>query len=332
MRKPYELLDRQKQKSVESLVKASTNRLHALIQACAPIALQCFDIVAQLQKIGEQYQLELLLPSFFGLVMCFFGGSYMMVIVAIEAYLLCGHDTIVQCWTLLSEDFRRFLRESSLDDELYSSTSDKGTENNTVAPSNTALSNDQHVPHALQRKFLLFLRTIDPLRLRDACYALQATFFAVVSVLKIELARSVALGQSISSVLEANPITLHLIDVIAAALPAHYARWAAPVLTYLLRMAVISICLFIHRSVAAFHSAIKGGFLLSRNFLLYLAARNIIEINLEETLIDEVFGILFAFFGLLFQLSHSFALPFPLNVLLFPLTCIESLLVWLAAL
>jgi hypothetical protein len=38
-----------------------------------------------------------------------------------------------------------------------------------------------------------------------------------------------------------------------------------------------------------------------------------------------------ALVGLVFQLTSGFALPFPLNILLFPVTLLEYVLVWLVA-
>lgn len=45
--------------------------------------------------------------------------------------------------------------------------------------------------------------------------------------------------------------------------------------------------------------------------------------------IEFVLGYLLALCGIVFQLSFGFSLPFPLNVLLFPITIIEYILVWI---
>jgi hypothetical protein len=82
----------------------------------------------------------------------------------------------------------------------------------------------------------------------------------------------------------------------------------------------------VQRVISALHSAMRGGLMLSRNLLQYLHEMNILHINAETSVLDEVAGYALAALGLYFQLSYGFSLPFPLNVLLFPFTLLEYLL------
>ncbi len=66
----------------------------------------------------------------------------------------------------------------------------------------------------------------------------------------------------------------------------------------------------------------------SRNVLVYLSKKNIVHINADDTYLDEIAGYALAAVGLFFQLSTGFQLPFPLNVLLFPFSCLEYFLIW----
>ena len=45
--------------------------------------------------------------------------------------------------------------------------------------------------------------------------------------------------------------------------------------------------------------------------------------------VEFVLGYLLALCGIVFQLYFGFSLPFPLNVILFPITIIEYMLVWI---
>lgn len=90
----------------------------------------------------------------------------------------------------------------------------------------------------------------------------------------------------------------------------------------------ISFAWFLQRIISAFHSAIRGGFMCSRNILKYLSIMKIININHEDTYLDELAGYCLAFFGLMFQLSLGFGLPFPLNILLLPFRILEWFLMW----
>lgn len=70
-------------------------------------------IMLAYQKIMEfwkrisPYHPELLAPAFMGLVMCFFGGSYMTLIAAVEAYRLTGWESTHKCIVDLYEDFQK---------------------------------------------------------------------------------------------------------------------------------------------------------------------------------------------------------------------------------
>ena len=44
----------------------------------------------------QPYQPKLLFPAFFGLIICFFGGDFLTLIAAIEAYKMCGWTYIIE--------------------------------------------------------------------------------------------------------------------------------------------------------------------------------------------------------------------------------------------
>jgi len=89
----------------------------------------------------------------------------------------------------------------------------------------------------------------------------------------------------------------------------------------------VSIAWTVQRILSAFHSAMRGGIVFARNIMAYLAEMNYVSINHEETYLDEIVGYSLAALGLWFQLAFGFGLPFPLNVILFPFTIAEYLLI-----
>jgi hypothetical protein len=52
----------------------------------------------------------------------------------------------------------------------------------------------------------------------------------------------------------------------------------------------VSLAWFLQRVITAFHSAIRGGHIFSRNLLDYLSIMKIVVINKDETYLDEVVG------------------------------------------
>lgn len=67
----------------------------------------------------------------------------------------------------------------------------------------------------------------------------------------------------------------------------------------------------------------------SRNIMEYLSEMKYVQINHEESMLDEIVGYGLALVGLYFQLAFGFGLPFPLNILLFPFRIAEYVLIWL---
>eukprot|EP01039_Chlorochromonas_danica_P011465 gene11465-12824_t len=310
----------------------STNcpaQLQPLVLKAAPLAGKAVQGALKLSVLANEYyekavveyeklrpyRLELLLPGLMGLVMCFFGGSFLTLIAAVEAYNLCGYETTANALSVLYDDFAKVVAASKKDD-------DRDDDNDGVKDVKQIPA-----PELVKRKTLLFLRTVDPNRLAVAIGGLQAGFLAVVATLKVRFARTIALGNAIGASVE-PPVERYVLPLFELALPAEYRKWAKPVLHYSIRTTAISIAWTVQRVISAFHSAIRGGLLFSRNILEYVSKMGIYAIDHEKTYLDEIVGYGLAVLGLFFQLSHGFGLPFPLNILLFPFTIAEYLLVW----
>lgn len=178
------------------------------------------------------------------------------------------------------------------------------------------------------RKMLLFIETVDPRRLSDSLSGLQSGFMAVLATLKLEFAKAITLGSALGHMLQ-KPADAFVLPVLEAALPLEYKRWANPVLTGLIKSATISFAWFLQRIISAFHSAMRGGLLFSRNVLEYADRMKFASIRADETHLDEVVGYVVGALGLWFQLSNGFALPFPLNVLMLPFSICEYFLMWM---
>ncbi len=91
--------------------------------------------------------------------------------------------------------------------------------------------------------------------------------------------------------------------------------------------------------LSSYHSAITGGLMFSRNTLSYFKVipSDAFSSSSDSTKGDDflhrcLVGLLayaVAALGIYFQLSLGFHLPFPLNIVLFPFTAVEYLLMWM---
>lgn len=241
-----------------------------------------------------------------------------MLIAAVEAYRMVGYESSLKCIRDLTDDFGKFIQASKQDDEKD--------------------DNDDGIADVLQiskkelaqRKILLFLKTVDPKRVTEALAGLNAGFLAVVATLKLQFAKAITLGQAIGSIVE-KPANIYALPILHALLPEDYKRWAQPIISYGVKSTAISIAWFVQRIMSAFHSAIRGGHMFSKNVFEYLSKMGYVQIKQEDTYLDEIIGYSVAVIGLWFQLSLGFSLPFPLNLLLLPFRALEWWLIWIVS-
>lgn len=269
-------------------------------------------------KILEPYRVDLLLPAFLGLVLCFFGGTFMTLVAAAEAYRMCGYENSVKCIEDLVEDFRVF-EEANSKDNAEDKDGDGVADVKQIGSQELAT-----------RKTLLFLKTVDPGRLTTAIAGLNSGLLAVIATLKLQFAKSITLGNAIGDIAK-KPSKTYIIPALEAVMPAEYKRWAEPLVMYMIKSLCISMAWFLQRIISAVHSAIRGGVMVSRNLLEYLSKMGYLHINHEETFIDEIVGYGLAVTGLWFQLSTGMTLPFPLNIILLPFSLVEYFLMWMVA-
>lgn len=152
---------------------------------------------------------------------------------------------------------------------------------------------------------------------------------AVVATLKLRFCKALTLGASIGDAI-APPVlrfTVPLFESVPS-IPPDYHRWIPLVITYVIKYFTISAAFFLQRIISALHSSLRGGLMISRNMLEYLKVMNIVTINDEDTYLDEVVGYALAALGFLFQLRSHFRLPFPINLLLLPVSILEFLLTY----
>lgn len=290
-------------------------KLLEFIEMMIPIISKFYAKALELWKKLEPYKPELLLPSFVGFIMCFFGGSFVATIAAVEAFNMCGSDAIIKNVTLLIEDFKKVAIASKKDD-------DKDEDGDGVADVKQISSQE-----LITRKTLLFLKVLDPKRVSESLTALNAGGMAIIAALKLQFARTITLGNSIANTVQ-EPADRFVLPLLEKCLPDEYKKWAQPLLSYSIKSVAISIAWTLQRIISAFHSAMKGGLMFSRNLMEYVSEMNIYKINHEESYLDEIVGYLMTVVGLYFQLRFGFSLPFPLNILLFPISIVEYLLIW----
>lgn len=288
----------------------------ALLTALLPLLGRAYGAAQDVWAALEPYHPEDLLCVVFGLFMCFFGGEFPALIVAVEAYRQIGFAPTWRALTLLAADADA-VREAMRDDDAKDADGDGVADVEQIGAG--AL---------VERKVLLFLRASDPATTTEAIAAISTGFLAVTASLKVSFARAITLGGAIGDVLN-KPALRYLRPLLKKCVDEDYHKWIAPAITYTTKSIAITIAWTIQRVISAFHSAIRGGQLAGKGVVRYLHKYGMISADEDDTYADEIAGYLLAFAGLATQVGMGFRLPFPLNVLMLPFTLVEYAIVWI---
>ena len=256
-----------------------------------------------------------LLTGLYGLAMCFFGGYFALGIAAVEAFHQTGSAKhVLKCVGDLRVEFGRLKKANSAD--------------NKVDDDNDGIPDVQQIDaKALaMRKLGLAMRVVNPDRVSKAFGGVYQGFIAMVAIMQLRFARTIALAMGIADVLH-NTAHAHLEPTLVRLFPDAYSHWVEFAALYMCKCIALSVAWTIQRVISAVHSAIKGG---------AMAVGALAELAHERKMIKEVppaatlalAGYALAAAGFFFQLTCGFKLPFPLNLILFPLRLLEWWLGW----
>lgn len=99
---------------------------------------------------------------------------------------------------------------------------------------------------------------------------LNAAALAIIATLKLQFAKSITLGSSISEIVLEGPAKKYIVPAVEACMPPDYQKWALPLITYTVKSFAISLAWFLQKIVSAIHSSLRGGNMCADNVLDYL--------------------------------------------------------------
>ena len=276
-----------------------------------PICLTFFNNVHKLyEKLPTDY-LHLLI----GAVLCFFGGFYPTVFAALQAAEHGGLTTVRKALKALSGEVMIIVNESKKDDTI-----DKDGDG---IPDTEQISSRT----LMERKVKLVLTKMNPEKVNAAITSIYKVWIAVLAVLKIQFARTIALALTISDFFQ-RLINRFIVPIVDNITPSEYKKWV-PVLTdWMCKSIGVGIAWKIQTIQTAFTSSLAGGLIMSRAVIVILANHGKGPKDHNDTIADEVASYLFATMGLYFQFTQEFRAPFPLNVILAPLQLAEYYIRW----
>jgi len=275
------------------------------------------------------YRIYTMLPTnvitaLFGIALCFFGGTYVASIAAIEAFRQLGwkklYEEILAVWEEVNA-----VRAANAKDDLEDKDRDGKADVWQLTPAELA-----------QRKTFVIMRSITkPERLQTAVGSLWTAYIAVLATLRLEFARTTAFAIGIVEMVK-YPAVRYLSPLILAILskemPADGAKaWSVTIVESSLTLLAVIFAWYLQMIISAFYSGLRGGRLFADAICEILIEKGWMEklpfvsvpFKAEESYIDEAIGYSLAACGFLFQFWSGFSLPFPLNIIFLPLSIIE---------
>ena len=260
-----------------------------------------------------------------GFVMVFFGGNFTALIAAVEAFRMSGWERMRTCLHSLGRITTDLIEESHRDD-VIDADGDGVPDVQQISPS--AL---------LRRKLELALQRLDPKEVGEALNGVYAGAILVVAALKSRFAQAITLGNGIGSTLHGH-VLRHLAPALATS-PETQRNWARAAAKYVCKVVGMFLAWAVQRIVSAFHSATRGAQLMTEGLLALCVRKKLFLAQLDKdgdgepdiqpgSAAFQNISACIAAVGLLVQLRYKFALPFPLNVLLWPATVAERGIQW----
>lgn len=174
-----------------------------------PILIQIGNKVNSTWKKLDDHVIK----SIIGFAFCFFGGMYPTLFAGAQAAEQGGRKLLIESIRELSQEATRILEESKKDDKKSS------------CPDSANL--EEYAKH----KTLFVLQKMNPQKVEHALTNLYKVWFAVVSVLVVQFARTIQTANSIAEFLT-HPAQTYAKPVVVAMLPPEYQQWVPILLTW----------------------------------------------------------------------------------------------------
>lgn len=206
---------------------------------------------------------------------------------------------------------------------------------------------DQMDPAALaQHKLFLAMSVVkDPKKLQEAWGALFTAYLAVLATLRLEFARTTAFALGIVEMCK-FPIVRTFAPMLTAAIGPKLMHWTETLIETALTFLAVVFAWYLQMIVSAFYSGLRGGRMFAEALIEFLQQKKTDDgvpyidklpfpiarvdpndptspFDPNESFLDEAIGYSLAALGFSFQFFNGFSLPFPLNIVLLPLTMIE---------
>lgn len=287
-----------------------------VVAVVEPIADKIAELFTAVWHALEPYNPEDLFVAVYGLFLVFFGGVYMTLVASFEAAHLFGWDRIkLACRALYVEWTKAraaFERDNKID----------------ANRDGIADVDQMDAKDLAARRIMVLTKSVNPENVSVAIEGLTMATVAILATLRVRFAKAITLGTAIGEVLCKifSPFTTKLLEY---ALPDDYEKWIPVINKYGFRYLGMSASWILMRVVTSIFAAMRGSSIFITGVCGYLVRYNYVGPNIFKEgnpMLVAAWGLL-AVVGMYWQISSSFRLPFPINILLLPVTVAENFVI-----
>ncbi|KPI84424.1 hypothetical protein ABL78_6531 [Leptomonas seymouri] len=282
------------------------------LDKAAPYFSQASACAYAAKEQAIKHNMGELAPMLMGLALCFFGGAYTMLIAVVETVRLL-------CW----EDLKRSLAVLK---HNYEVAAEQNRKDNLIDADGNGIPDVAEVDgrELFSRKMSLFMKSVDVESVQAAARTIVSAFMSVIAALRVKLARSLALGGSLASMAMEY---IHLEQWMVEVLPPDLQKWSGVLSKVMVGAVAMTLATMLSGIVSIAHCCIRGSDMFVRHAVRVARERGLLreDVSMDSTKARALVTVVAAM-GFLWQLSHFDSHPFPINVLLLPLTIAEFLL------
>ena len=263
-------------------------------------------------KVLEPYHPPALIGMGTGLALCFFGSWFIVTVAMYEAFQQGGAHILYENAALLREQVKNVRAADEADDKL--------DEDGDGVADVLQISKEE----LAQRKLIVAIKTVNPVVVSNALGGLWTATVSAAATVKLQFARTIALGVTIGNVLN-RPVQRYVVPILESVTPPYLHPWYPSIGNYITRMIGATIAFNIQRVLSTVSTAMRGGHLLIDNFAEFCEKKGLAP-WLYEGYIDDVIAWGIVVLGIYTQLFIFTYLPFIIKLALLPLFIVEWLL------
>lgn len=268
----------------------------------------------KLHKRFEEYNPEAIVGMFVGFMLAFFGGFFIVTVAMVEAFRQGGSANMFKNIEFLNNQIKAVKAANDHDDVK--------DEDGDGIPDVQQITKDQ----LAQRKLRVAFNAMDPFIVQEALGALWTSTLSAASTVKLQFARTIALGISIGDTLY-RPIGRYVIPLVEGFTDPTYHKWYPSVFGYICRMFGASLAFQIQRILSTVSTGLRGGHMMIDSFASFCETRGLTY--LSDGYLDDILAWVLVALGIYSQLFLFTYLPFIIKLMFFPAFITEWILTML---